>query len=151
MPRTAVKGQVLADLVAEFAKPSLEEEEVARSMNEKSVGTVYLQRPTYCEVYVDGMANQRGFDVGLVLVSPERITIEKSIRLGCSAMNNEAECEALLEGMSMVQKLGGKSVNAFSNSKIVVGQVNGELEARDERMQEYLDQAKLLRLYFRFF
>ena len=26
MPRTSVKGQVLVDLVAEFAKPSLEEE-----------------------------------------------------------------------------------------------------------------------------
>jgi len=44
--------------------------------------------------------------------------------------------------MSMVQKLGGKSVNIFSDSRLVVGQVNGELEARDERMQGYLDQAK---------
>jgi len=46
--------------------------------------------------------------VGLVLVSPERITIKKSLRLGFSAMNNEVEYEALLEGMSMVQKLDGK-------------------------------------------
>ena len=36
----------------------------------------------------------------------------------------------------------------FSDSKLVVGQVNGELEARDERMQEYLVQAK--RLWMRF-
>ena len=38
-------------------------------------------------------------------------------------------------GMSMVQKLGGKVVNMFLDSRLVVGQVNGELEARDERMQ----------------
>ena len=50
-------------------------------------------------------------------------------------MNNEAEYEALLEGMSMVQKLGEKVINMFSDSRLVVGQVNGELEARDERMQ----------------
>ena len=53
-------------------------------------------------MYVDGAANQRGSGVGLVLVSPEKITIEKSLRLGFSAINNKAEYEALLEGMSMV-------------------------------------------------
>ena len=40
--------------------------------------------------------------MGLVLVSPEQITIEKSLRLGLSATNNEAKYEVLLEGMSMV-------------------------------------------------
>ena len=70
--------------------------------------------------------------MGLVLISPERITIEKSLRLDFSATNNEAEYEALLEGMSMVQKLGGKAVNMFSDSRLIVGQVNEELEARDK-------------------
>ena len=40
--------------------------------------------------------------MGLVLVSPEKITIEKSLRLGFSATNNEAEYEVLLMGMAMV-------------------------------------------------
>ena len=46
--------------------------------------------------------------MGLVLVSPKKITIEKSLRLGFSATNNEAEYETLLIGMMMVQKMGGK-------------------------------------------
>ena len=71
--------------------------------------------------------------MGLILVSPEQITIEKSLRLGFSAMNNEAEYEALLEGMSMVQRMGEKAVKIFSDSRLVVGQVKGELEARDKR------------------
>ena len=41
--------------------------------------------------------------MGLILVSSEKITIEKSLRLGFSATNNEAEYEALLVGMAMVQ------------------------------------------------
>ena len=53
-------------------------------------------------MYVDGAANQRGFGVGLVLISPQKITIEKSLRLDFSATNNEAEYEALLERMTMV-------------------------------------------------
>ena len=45
--------------------------------------------------------------MGLILISPEGITIEKSVKLGFLATNNEPEYEALLEGMSMVEKLGG--------------------------------------------
>ena len=88
---------------------------------------------------MDGVANQRGARLGLVLISPEEIIIEKSLRLGFSAINNEAEYETLLMGMSMVQKMGGKVAELFSNSRLVVGQVKGELEARDPRMQGYLN------------
>ena len=42
--------------------------------------------------------------MGLVLVSLEKVTIEKSLKLGFSAINNEAEYKALLAGMAMVQK-----------------------------------------------
>ena len=46
--------------------------------------------------------------MGLVLISPEKLTIEKSLRLGFLATNNEVEYKALLEGISMVQRVGGK-------------------------------------------
>ena len=80
--------------------------------------------------------------MGLVLVSPEKITIKKSLRLNFSATNNEAEYEALLKGMVMVQKMEGKAVRVFLDSKLVVGQVRGDLEARDSRMQEYFGQVR---------
>ena len=68
-----------------------------------------------------------GSEVGLVLVSPKQITIEKSLRLGFSTTNNEDEYEALLEGMSMVQRMEGKAVKMFSDSRLVVSQVKGKL------------------------
>ena len=51
---------------------------------------------------MDGAANKRGAGLGLVLISPEEIIIEKSLRLGFSATNNEAEYKTLLMRMSMV-------------------------------------------------
>ena len=89
--------------------------------------------------------------MGLVLVSLEKITIKKSLRLNFSAANNEAEYEVLLKGMEMVQKMGGKAVIAFSNSKLVVGQVRGDLETRDSRMQEYLCQVRSIQEKFEVF
>ena len=82
--------------------------------------------------------------MGLVIVSLNKITIEKSLRLGFSATNNKVEYEALLRGIAMVQKMGGKAVEVFLNSRLIVGQVMGELEARDLRMQGYLSQARCL-------
>ena len=89
--------------------------------------------------------------MGLVLISPERITIEKFLRLGISTTNNEAKYEALLVGTTMVQRMGGKAMEIFSNSMLVVGQVQGELEARNVRMQEYLSQVKNLQSRFESF
>ena len=130
MPQTSVKGQVLA----EFAEPLIGIVAEEQNMDGKSVGTISVQEPSHWKVYVDGAANQKGSDVGLVLISPEKIIIEKSLRLGFSAINNEVEYEALLQGMTMVQKMGGKAVEVFSDSRLVVGQVKGELEAKDVRM-----------------
>ena len=148
MPRTSVKGQVLADLVAEFTEPKIQELPLDGNMDEKLVGTIsqyYL--PTW-EVYVDGASNQKGSGVGLALTSPEKVVIEKFLRLGFPTTNNEAKYEALLEGMTMVQRMGGKSIKFFLDSRLVVDQVRGEFEAKDERMQGYLGQVKSMQSKF---
>ena len=134
MPRTSVKGQVLADLVAEFAETPLEERVEKQNMDEKSVWAISLQEPLSWKVYIDGATNDKGSGVGLVLISPKMIIIEKSLRLDFLATNNEAEYEAMLAGMTMVQKMGGKTMEIFSDSRLVVGQVQGELEARNLKM-----------------
>ena len=133
-----IKGQVLIDLMVEFAETPLEERMEKQNMDEKSVGAISLQEPLSWKVYVDGAVNHRGSGVRLVLISLERITIEKSLRLSFLAANNETKYEALLVGMTMVQKMGGKAVEMFSDSRLVIGQIQGELEAKDLRMQEYL-------------
>ena len=120
-------------------------------MDGKLIGMVSSQEPLSWRAYVDGTANQRGFRLGLVLVSPKNVIIEKSLRLGFSVTNNEAEYDALLARMTMVQKIGGKVVEIFSDSRLVVGQVKGELEARDMRMQEYLNQVRHLQSGFESF
>ena len=144
MSRTSVKGQVLANLVAEFTEIPTKERGEEENTDGKSVGVIFVQKPLSWKVYVDGAANYKGSGVGLVLTSPEGITIEKSLRLGFSATNNETEYETLSVGMTMVQKLGGKAVEFFFDSKLVVGQVQGELEAKDPRIQEYLNQVRHL-------
>ena len=135
----------------EFAECPEEIDVEKHNIDERSVGVVSVQCPMPWELYVDKAANQRGSGVGLVLVSPEKITIEKSLRLSFSATNNEVEYEALLMGMIMVQKIGRKAVKVFLDSKLVVGQVRGDLEACNPRMQEYLCQINSIKAKFEVF
>ena len=107
MPQTSIKGQVLADLVAEFTEPPIETPSEQHDREGKPVGMAFAPKPLCWKVYVDGAANQRESGVGLVLITLEGATIEKSLRLGFSATNNKAEYEALMQGMAMVQKMGG--------------------------------------------
>ena len=44
--------------------------------------------------------------------------------------------------------MGEKFIKIFSNSRLVVGQVRGEFEAKDERMQGYLRQVKCMQSKF---
>ena len=51
----------------------------------------------------------------------------------------------------MVRLLGGKMVELYSDSRLIVGQVNGNFEARDERMQGYLAKVQNARAQFKSF
>ena len=81
MPRTSIKGQVLADLVVEFTEPEIEELPLVGNIDEKLVGTISQYRLLTWEVYIDGASNQKGSRVGLILISLEKVVIEKSLRL----------------------------------------------------------------------
>ena len=93
MPRTSIKGQVVTDLVAEFTEPQIEKLQSVGNMDEKLVGTISQYCLSAWEVYVDEASNQKGSGIGLVLMSPKKVVIEKSLRLDFLATNNKAEYE----------------------------------------------------------
>ena len=128
-PRSSVKGQVLADFIAEFTP--------------KNDGKVICSaeiRPW--RVFVDGASNAMGAGAGIVIITPKGIRLEHSFKLGFKASNNEAEYEALLAGLRVVLHLGAKDVEIYSDSRLVVYQILGSFEARDSRMKAYLSAAK---------
>ena len=78
----------------------------------------------------------------IVVITPEGIKLERSFRLGFKASNNEAEYKALLAGLRVVSDLGAKEVEVYSDSRLVVNQVQGRFEAKDLRMIRYLRLVK---------
>ncbi|XP_023876281.1 uncharacterized protein LOC111988726 [Quercus suber] len=128
-PRHSVKGQVLADFVAEFSP--------------KSSGEMICHvEARMWRVFVDGASSAPGAGARIIIFSPEGIRLEHSYRLGFRASNNEAEYEALLAGLRSVLKIGARNVEVLSDSRLVVNQVREILKRRDPRMKAYLHAAK---------
>ena len=123
-----MKDQVLADFVVEFSPRGKE--------------MVCPVKVIPWKVFVDGASSALRARAGIVVITPEGIKLEHSFRLGFKASNNEAEYEALLVGLRVVLDLGAKEVEVYSDSRLVVNQVQGSFEAKDPQMMEYLQLVK---------
>ena len=73
---------------------------------------------------------------------PDGVRLEHFFRLGFRASNNEAKYEALLVGLKTILGIGARDVEIYSDSRLVVSQVQGSFEARDSRMKQYLQVVK---------
>ena len=94
------------------------------------------------KVFLDGASSAMEASARIVIATPEGIRLEHSFRLGFRASNNEAEYEALLAELKTVLGMGTRDIEAYSDSRLVVNQVQGSFEARDSWMKEYLRVVK---------
>ena len=129
-PKTAIKGQVLADFVMEFAPVQLAEPAQPRD-----------DLPIW-KLSVDGASNAQGSGAGLILTSPEGIDIEYALRFGFHASNNEAEYEAVIAGLNLAHSLEVDQLEVHSDSQLVVRQIEETYEARSEKMVLYLQKVR---------
>ena len=105
--RSSMKGQVLVDLVTKFSP---------REGNEMVCPIEVIP----WKVFVDGASSALGAGARIVVITSDGIKLENSFRLGFKALNNEAEYEAILAGLSVVLDLGTKEVEVYSDSRLVV-------------------------------
>ena len=66
------------------------------------------------------------------------------VQLKFPVTNNEAKYEGMLMGLRFGKALGAKNLLIQSDSKLVIGQIKEEYEAKEERMQKYLKLMKHL-------
>ncbi|KAL0405421.1 UNVERIFIED_CONTAM: hypothetical protein Slati_3856000 [Sesamum latifolium] len=135
MPRTTIKAQALADFISEMAKISIKD----ASQDQRWL------------LHVDGSSTTQGSGVGIVITTPQSEDLEFAIKFGSKASNNEAEYEALVIGMRMAHDAGARHLLAYSDSQLIVKQVEGTYEAKEESMIQYLQQNTNLKTKFHHF
>ena len=102
-PRTAVKGQIVADFIAEYTQS-------------ESKGPEGLKQ---WSIHTDGSSNQGTGGVGVVIQTPEGDKIECMIRLDFPMTNNEAEYEALVAGLDLAKAAGAENMIVHCDSQVI--------------------------------
>ena len=129
-PRGVIKAQVLENFIAEFTP---NQGELDKEDNyQKWV------------IYVDGSSTLYAGGNGVVLKSPEGDKLKYASRLQYQTTNNEAEYEALFKGLELSKSLAVESILVQGDFQLVINQVNGIFEAKEDRMRRYLDKVKWL-------
>ena len=125
-PRIAIKGQMVAEFIAEFTHMEGQE----------------MEEPSQWSVHKDGSFNKHASGISVVLCSLKGDEIECMIWLDFPLTNNEAEYEALVAGLDLAKAAWATSVIVYYDSQVVTSQVNGDYECKWERMKKYLDQVR---------
>ncbi|KAK1605495.1 hypothetical protein QYE76_029168 [Lolium multiflorum] len=132
-PAKAVKGQALADLIAERINTDV----AALSVRAWAM-------------FFDGSVCEDGCGIGVLLVSPRGATYSFSIKLADPCTNNVAEYEAICKGMKLLLEAGAEAVEIFGDSKLVISQLTEEYKCESESLFPFWIQCRELMAQFRY-
>jgi ribonuclease HI len=121
----AVKGQIIADFITEHRDPSINFLEI-----------------TPWALFFDGSSCGKGGGVGILLISPRGEMFEFSISIQPTITNSQAEYEALLRGLQYLKEAKAISVEIFGDSELVIKQLNGQYECRNDILRNYYEECK---------
>ncbi|VFQ78808.1 unnamed protein product [Cuscuta campestris] len=123
-PRTAIKGQAVADFLVEMT--GHHEEEPARAITESC-----------WSMLVDVASGLKGYGDGVVFTTLEGFKVYHALIFSFKLTNNEAEYEAVIGGLRLAKTLQITCLRIKSDLGLVVGHINGNMEAKGEKMQRY--------------
>ena len=129
-PRNAIKAQALADFIAKFTP-------CQGNLDEREDNKTWV-------VHVDESSTIHAGGIGVILKSPKADTLKRKVRLHYQTTNNEAKYETLLKDLELAKSLEAESVLVQGDSQLVIGQVNGTYEAKEERIKKYLNKVRRL-------
>uniref|UniRef100_A0A2N9FII5 Integrase catalytic domain-containing protein n=1 Tax=Fagus sylvatica TaxID=28930 RepID=A0A2N9FII5_FAGSY len=125
--RKAIKGQAIADYLADY--PSEQLELMDSEFPDEDVMIVEEDNQGRWKLYFDGAANAVGSGIGAVLVSPKGQQTPIAVKLGFDCTNNMTEYEACIVGLQAALEFGAYELEVFGDSLLIVSQTNGEWQA----------------------
>ncbi|GMY17409.1 protein NYNRIN-like [Fagus crenata] len=133
--RKAIKGQAIADYLADY--PTEQLELMDSEFPDEDVMTVDEDNHGRWKLYFDGAANAIGSGIGAVLISPKGQQTPIAVKLGFDCTNNMTEYEACIVGLQAALEFGAYELEVFGDSLLIVSQTNGEWQARDPKLIPY--------------
>ncbi|KMT11469.1 hypothetical protein BVRB_5g107940 [Beta vulgaris subsp. vulgaris] len=136
----AIKGQALADFLADHPTPS--DWELSDDLPGEEVFYIDILPPW--EMYFDGAARQDGAGAGVILISPEKHILTYSFVLTELCSNNVAEYQALIFGLQMAKEMEIQDLDVYGDFKLVIHQLLDDYDVKKENLIPYHKHASQL-------
>lgn len=81
-------------------------------------------------LHINGSSNARVASVGLILTNLDDVVAKQALRFSFKTSNNEVEYKIPLANLRLAKELKVRHLNVFSDSQLVVGQVQRECKAK---------------------
>jgi ribonuclease HI len=101
-------------------------------------------------LYTDGASrgNPGPAAASYILTTPEGELLEEKGRAIGSATNNQAEYTALVDGLRAARRLGAKEVQHYSDSELLIRQLNGIYQVKNPQLRKKMQETQALRAQF---
>ena len=129
-----MKGQALADLLADHPSLDIIDE------NEIEIPICRVEIQPWI-IKFDGSSTEKSAGAGVVITSPEGTKTALSFNLDFECTNNQAEYEALIIGLQILQDLGAKEILVIGDSQLVLKQLMGEYKCTSISLTPYYTSA----------
>ncbi|GKV40237.1 hypothetical protein SLEP1_g47906 [Rubroshorea leprosula] len=133
--RSAIRAQALADFIVECTPGN----------------SIPTPEPKDWTLYVDGASSSKGSGAEALLIGPDGYRSEHALKFNFDATNNMAEYEALLLGLQLALELKISAIQVYSDSQLVVNQINSICEVVDPIMMKYVALVAELKCRFQRF
>ncbi|GKU99640.1 hypothetical protein SLEP1_g12455 [Rubroshorea leprosula] len=133
--RLAIRAQALVDFIVECT-PCHE---------------ISSPEPNDWTFYVDGASSSKGSGAGALLLGPDGYRSEHALKFNFDATNNMVEYEALLLDLQLALELKISAIQVYSDSQLVVNQINSICEVVDPVMVKYVTLVAELKCKFQKF
>ncbi|XP_073120324.1 uncharacterized protein [Henckelia pumila] len=140
VPQKAVKGQALADFLADHPIPA--DWELSNEFPDEDVLVIEVKPPW--KMYFDGASNKEGAGAGVIFVTSDGEVLPYSFTLTQNCSNNVAEYQALILGLEMAVDIKQLHLQVYGDSALVITQLLGSYEVRKPELLPYHNYARKL-------
>ena len=143
MTMKVVKGSVIANHLADNAIEDYEP--LNFDFPHEGVLSVEERKLDLWTMYFDGAVNVCGNGASAMIISPDNKHYLVSVKLQFRCINNTAKYEACILGLKAALELNIKKIDMYGDSMLIICQVNGEWQTKEEKLRSYQEYlAKLV-------
>jgi len=95
-------------------------------------------------LFLDGSLCKQGCGIGIVIISPQGSNFKFACIIKPMTTNNQAEYEAIIRGLQLLQEVKADVVEIFKDSQLVINQLISLYECKDGVLRSYYEKCRSL-------